>query len=165
VTHEHGIRTERHGPYTLRPARAADLEQLVDLLLALQDHIESSNADLWRMKRDARHNLKGQVSGRLEAANSCALVAEHVEDGVVGLIFGRIIVNNRYTPSRAGQIDQAFVRPDPQTPGGWVSARGWWRGFAASLPLKAWRRSRSATSPATRRRLPSGRHSASHSGS
>lgn len=112
MTHEHGIRTERHGPYTLRPARAADLEQLVDLLLALQDHIESSNADLWRMKRDARHNLKGQVSGRLEAANSCALVAEHVEDGVVGLIFGRIIVNNRYTPSRAGQIDQAFVRPD-----------------------------------------------------
>jgi ribosomal protein S18 acetylase RimI-like enzyme len=117
MTREHGIRTERHGSYTLRPARAADLERLVDLLLALQDHVESSNADLWRMKRDARHNLKGQIIGRLEAANSCALVAEHDEDGVVGLIFGRIVVNNRYTPSRAGQIDQAYVHRDHRRTG------------------------------------------------
>jgi len=112
MTDKHEIRTELHGPYTLRPARAADLERLVELLLALQDQIERSNPDLWRMKPDARHNLKGQISGRLKAADSCALVAEHDEDGVVGAIFGRIIVNNRYTPSRAGQIDQAFVRPD-----------------------------------------------------
>jgi GNAT superfamily N-acetyltransferase len=112
MTHGHEIRTVRHGPYTLRPARAADLERLVELLLALQDQIERSNPDLWRMRPDARHNLKGQISGRLKAADSCALVAEHVEDGIVGAIFGRIVVNNRYTPSRAGQIDQAFVRPD-----------------------------------------------------
>jgi GNAT superfamily N-acetyltransferase len=64
------------------------------------------------MKPEARHNLKGQMSGRLQGANTCALVAEHDEDGVVGVIFGRIVVNNRYTPSRAGQIDQAFVRAD-----------------------------------------------------
>jgi GNAT superfamily N-acetyltransferase len=90
---------------------------LIELLLALQDHVESSNADLWRMKRDARHNLRGQVISRLGAVNSCALVAEHDEDGVVGLIFGRIIVNNRYTPSQAGQIDQAFVRADHRRTG------------------------------------------------
>lgn len=117
MTHEHEIRTERHRPYTLRPARAADLERLIELLLALQDHVESSNADLWRMKRDARHNLKGQLIGRLEAGDSCALVAEHEKDGVVGVIFGRIVVNNRYTPSRAGQIDQAYVHPDHQRTG------------------------------------------------
>lgn len=112
MTDEHEIRTACHGPYTLRPARAADLERLIELLLALQDQIERSNPDLWRMNPDARHNLKGQISGRLKAADSCALVAEHVEDGVVGVIFGRIIVNNHYTPSRAGQIDQAFVHSD-----------------------------------------------------
>jgi ribosomal protein S18 acetylase RimI-like enzyme len=112
VTQEPDSLTERHGPYSLRPARAADLDSLIELLLALQDQIETSNPDLWRMKPDARHNLKGQISARLKAANSCALVAEHEEDGVVGVIFGRIVVNNRYTPSRAGQVDQAFVRAD-----------------------------------------------------
>jgi GNAT superfamily N-acetyltransferase len=117
VTHKLDICTEHYGRYTLRPAQRADLERLIELLLALQDHVESSNADLWRMKPDARHNLKGQVIGRLEAVNSCALVAEHDEDGVVGLIFGRIIVNSRYTPSRAGQIDQAFVRADHRRTG------------------------------------------------
>ena len=112
MTQSPGTLTERHGQYSLRPAQEADLDRLIELLLALQDWIEASNPDLWRMKPEARHNLKGQIGARLKAANSCALVAEHDEDGVVGIVFGRIVVNNRYTPSRAGQIDQAFVRVD-----------------------------------------------------
>ena len=117
MTHEPGTLTERHGQYSLRRAQAADLDSLIELLLELQDHIEASNPDLWRMKREARHNLKGQIGGRLKAAQSCALVAEHDEDGVIGAIFGRIVVNNRYTPSRAGQIDQVFVRADHRRAG------------------------------------------------
>ena len=114
---EHGTLTERHGRYLLRPARTADLESLIELLQALQDRIEASNRDLWRMKPDARRSLKGQIGGRLKATDSCALVVEHDEDGVVGVIFGRIVVNKRYTPSRAGQIDQAFVRADHRRAG------------------------------------------------
>ena len=112
MTQEPATYHERYGPYSLRPAQEADLDSLNELLLALQDRIEASNPDLWRMKPEARHNLKGQIRSRLNAANGCALVAEHDEDGVVGVIFGRIVVNKRYTPSRAGQIDQAFVRAD-----------------------------------------------------
>lgn len=111
-TPEPAVRTERHGPYTLRPARAADLDRLIELLLALQDQVERSNPDLWRMKPDARRSLRSQIAARLRAADGCALVAEHEQDGVVGVIFGRIVVNNRYIPSRAGQVDQAFVHAD-----------------------------------------------------
>lgn len=99
-------------PYVIRPARKADLDRLSELLLALQDHIEAANPDLWRLRPEARHNLKGQLAGRLRAEDSLALVAEDKAGGVIGVIFGRIVVNNRYTPSRAGQIDQAFVHPD-----------------------------------------------------
>jgi GNAT superfamily N-acetyltransferase len=108
---------KRAGPYIVRAAEPADLHRLIELLLALQDHIEASNPELWRMDSEARTNLRGQISARLQAADSCALVVEHEQDGVVGLIFGRIIVNNRYTPSRAGQIDQAFVRADHRRAG------------------------------------------------
>jgi len=99
-------------PYAIRPAREADLDRLAELLLALQDHLEASNLDLWRMTAQSRANLKGQVAGRLRAANSCALVAEHDTDGVVGVISGRVMANNRYIPALAGSIDQAYVRPD-----------------------------------------------------
>jgi GNAT superfamily N-acetyltransferase len=102
----------RFGPYAIRPAQRADLDRLAELLLALQDHIEESNSDLWRMSLESRGNLKGQIAARLRAENSCALVAEHDEDGVVGVVFGRIISNKRYIPPQAGQIDQAFVRKD-----------------------------------------------------
>jgi ribosomal protein S18 acetylase RimI-like enzyme len=36
-------------------------------------------------------------------------VAEHVEAGVVGVIFGRVTTSKRYVPSQAGVIDQAYV--------------------------------------------------------
>ena len=117
MTQDPGRLTERRGQYWLRPAQAADLDSLIELLLALQDRIEASNPELWRMKPEARHNLKGQIRGRLNKASGCALVAEHEEDGVVGVIFGRIVANNRYAPSRAGQIDQAFVHADHRRAG------------------------------------------------
>ncbi len=103
--------------YHIRPAQASDLDRLVELLLALQDHVESANPNLWRMKPEARGNLKGQIAGRLEADNACALVAQHEEDGVIGVIFGRVAINNRYVPSRAGQVDQVFVRTDHRRAG------------------------------------------------
>jgi GNAT superfamily N-acetyltransferase len=114
-THQHC--TDRESPYTVRPARASDLDRLAGLLQALQDHLEASNPHLWRLKPEARRNLKGQIAGRLAAKDCCALVAEHHKEGVIGVIFGRIIVNNRYTPSRTGQVDQAFVRADHRRAG------------------------------------------------
>jgi GNAT superfamily N-acetyltransferase len=99
-------------PYTIRPAQRADLDRLVDLLLALQDHLEAANPDLWRMTPQARANLKGQLASRLTAANTCMLVAEHDKQGVIGVISGRIACNKSYEPARAGLVDQAFVRAD-----------------------------------------------------
>jgi GNAT superfamily N-acetyltransferase len=98
--------------YTVRPAVHEDLDRVTELLLALQDHLEASNPDLWRMDDEARTNLKGVTAGRLAADKGCALVAEHGVDGVVGVIFGRVVTNNRYDPPRAGVVDQAFVRAD-----------------------------------------------------
>lgn len=95
--------------YSIRPAQAADRDRLVDLMLGLQDHLEASNSDLWRMKAKARANFSGQIDTRLAAKHGCALVAEHEEHGVIGAVFGRIITNDRYHPSRAGVVDQAFV--------------------------------------------------------
>jgi GNAT superfamily N-acetyltransferase len=103
--------------YTVRPAQTADLDRLVDLLLALQDHLEAANPDLWQMKGDARDQLRSQIAARLTAANSCALVAGHARDGVVGMIFGRVVTNSRYIPDRAGIVDQVFVRADHRRSG------------------------------------------------
>lgn len=107
----------RDAAYVIRPAQRSDLDRLVELLLALQDHVEAANPDLWRMKPEARDHLKGQIGGRLQADHGCALVAQHEEDGVIGVIFGRVVTNNRYVPSRAGQVDQVFVRTDHRRAG------------------------------------------------
>ena len=96
--------------YNVRAARPADLDRLVDMSVALQDHLEGANLALWRMKPEARTLLRSQLSTRLTGPNSYALVAEHERDGVVGMIFGRVATNERYLPNRAGIIDQLFVQ-------------------------------------------------------
>ena len=95
--------------YTVRPAQASDLDRLLVLMQSLQDHIEAANQDLWRMTDQARTRLRGQLHSRLAASNALALVAVHSEAGVVGAIFGRVVTNNRYTPARAGVVDQLVV--------------------------------------------------------
>jgi GNAT superfamily N-acetyltransferase len=96
--------------YTIRPAQRIDLDRLSTLQLALQDHLEASNPNLWRMSDQTRAQLKGQIAARLAALDGCVLVAEHIEDGVVGVIYGRVVTNKGYTPSRTGMVDQAFVQ-------------------------------------------------------
>jgi GNAT superfamily N-acetyltransferase len=98
--------------YRVRLARAADSDRLVELLRALQDHVEASNPTIWQMTAEARRNLPGQIASRLRAENACALVAEHQQDGIVGMVFGRVATNNRYEPSRTGLVDQVYVVPD-----------------------------------------------------
>lgn len=119
------------GAYQIRAADIDDLDRLTELLLALQDHVEGANPTLWQMTGQGRQNLKGQIRGRLTAQDARALVAEHPEQGVVGMIFGRVVVNNRYTPAQAGQIDQAFVHPNHRRRGvGALLAAGICRFFA-----------------------------------
>lgn len=98
--------------YTIRPARREDLDRLEGLLLALQDHLEASNPSVWKKSEEAREALRAQIANRLHGEGSLTLVAEHDEEGVVGVITGRVVTNSHYVPSRAGSIDQAFVRRD-----------------------------------------------------
>ncbi len=106
------------GPgYTVRHARSADLDCLVGLMLALQDHLEAANPDLWQMREEARDQMRGQLVARLAASNGCALVGEHEREGVIGAVFGRIVTNSRYVPERAGVVDQTFVRADHRRAG------------------------------------------------
>jgi len=95
--------------YVIRLAMPADLDRLVELILALQQHVEASDPALWRLTEQAQKALPGQVAARLDDATSCILVAEHHQDGVVGLLLGRVMVDERYTPTRTGFIEQVFV--------------------------------------------------------
>ncbi len=140
--------------YTIRPAQRSDLDRLAALQLALQDHLEASNPDLWRMSDQTRAQLKGQLAARLAAPEGCVLVAEHAEDGVVGVIYGRVVTNKGYVPSRTGMVDQAFVQPQHRRRG--VGARLVAETVPLSLPRKVWMTSPFATSPATNRQPPSG---------
>jgi GNAT superfamily N-acetyltransferase len=103
--------------YAIRPARADDLDRLIVLLLALQDHVEASNPALWRIKSQARAELQTTLNARLSEPNACAFVAEHAEAGVVGVIFGRVATNDRYVPSQVGTIDHAFVEAEHRRAG------------------------------------------------
>jgi ribosomal protein S18 acetylase RimI-like enzyme len=116
--------------YHYRRAEACDLESVYALYLALQDHLEAADPDLWRMTPAARQRLRGQLAARLSARESCALVAEHEQQSVVAMILGRIVTNNHYLPARSGSIDQLYVHPAHRRQGiGSQLVAGVWRFF------------------------------------
>ncbi|HNS52034.1 MAG TPA: GNAT family N-acetyltransferase [Anaerolineae bacterium] len=100
-----------HLTFSIRPAEANDLPALLDMSLALQDHLEAAGSDCWRMTPGARQTLGGQLAARLGAPGSLALVAEHEPGAVAGMAFGRLVANTRYLPPLTGFIDQLYVRP------------------------------------------------------
>ncbi len=50
-------------------------------------------------------------------SGTTAVVAEHRDEGVVGVAFGRVVANHRYDPAVAGNVDQVYVRPDHRRQG------------------------------------------------
>jgi ribosomal protein S18 acetylase RimI-like enzyme len=108
--------------YAVRPPVTADLDALLELHWMLQDHLEGANPQLWTVTAEARRNLRGQLAARLRAAESCCVVAIPARvlpasplpssEQVVGMAFGRLVLNKSYTPARTGSIDQLFVHPE-----------------------------------------------------
>ncbi len=95
--------------YIIRPAAPTDLDRLVALVLALQRHVEMSDPALWRLTEQAQKDLPERLAARLDDAVTRILVAEHRRDGVVGVLVGRVMADERYIPARMGFIEQVFV--------------------------------------------------------
>ena len=94
---------------TIRRARESDLDRLLELLAALQKHLEERNPRVWRESAGDRERARDRLAKRLSSPKACVIVAVNDEGTVVGLAVGNILSQERYLPNAAAYIETAFV--------------------------------------------------------
>jgi len=95
--------------WTIRIARESDLDRLVELRLALQDHIESCNPHIWRLSSEGRKRIREQLAALLAEPETRVVVATNEADAIVAMAVGRIHRRDDYVPRCTASIEMVFV--------------------------------------------------------
>jgi ribosomal protein S18 acetylase RimI-like enzyme len=95
--------------WIIRVARESDIDQLMKLRLALQEHMERQNPRIWRLSVDGREQLRDQLARLLSDEDVRIFVAVDSSEMIIGMVVGRIATSDRYVPAIAGSIELLFV--------------------------------------------------------
>ncbi len=97
--------------YTIRQATDSDLDRLVELSLALREHVEASNPRLWRLAPEGVARLRQEIEETLSNPDALLLVAVGPDDRPLGMATGQIRTRPGHVPSLSGYIARVFVEP------------------------------------------------------
>ena len=95
--------------WTIREAQESDVDQMLELRLALQDHMERRNSRIWRLSAQGREEIREQLTQIFPDEDAIAFVAQDDNGDLVGMITGRVDMSDRYVPATAGSIGLLFV--------------------------------------------------------
>lgn len=97
--------------WTIRLAKESDTDQLVELRLALQKHHENLNPQIWHLSILGQERLKDQFIQLLSDEDTRVFVAVDNSGAILGMIVGRIRVNDNFMPAITASIERLFVSP------------------------------------------------------
>ena len=95
--------------WNIREAQNSDLDQLIEMRLALQKHYEERNPHVWRMSLGARAGLRDEMTDFLSDEKARIFVSVNNDGYLVGMLICKIIESERYLPSISGRMDRLFV--------------------------------------------------------
>ncbi len=96
--------------YRIRKAEYEDIDRLISMRAALQEHMQARNEDLWRLSDEKISGLKDKYKRHIETDRSIVLVACMLnEPKVVGMGIGEVKDHLEYIPSRSGKIGDIWV--------------------------------------------------------
>jgi len=95
--------------WNIRAAQESDIDRLMELLLALQEHHESRNSQLWHLTANGRERLREQLVQFLADEDSRVFVAVNGSEEIVGMAIGQMRRNDSYVPAISASIRRLFV--------------------------------------------------------
>jgi ribosomal protein S18 acetylase RimI-like enzyme len=93
----------------LRKATEDDLDDLAQMALELQGHVESSNPKIWRMSEVGSQSTKAEMIDALHDPDVMIVVASNKEEELLGMAMGRILRKDKMTIKIAGSIERIIV--------------------------------------------------------
>jgi len=97
------------GDLMIRSARSSDLEEVLDLRLSLQHHVEASNPWLWWITDEGKRDLRKELE-QMFADEECGIIVASEGGGLIGFASGRVSHREDYSPPNVGYILEIYVR-------------------------------------------------------
>ncbi|TFF97471.1 MAG: GNAT family N-acetyltransferase [Promethearchaeota archaeon] len=94
---------------TIRKADNSDFNELLNLALELQYHVEQSDPGLWHLNEIGKERMKEELNQMLNEKENLVILIENVSD-IIGFAFGSIQENLSYSPQRVGKIEKVFIK-------------------------------------------------------
>ena len=101
---------------TIRRATTSEIDELLELRLSLQRHVEASNPWIWRITEEGRRRLKQELEQMLEDGESRMVVAVR-EGDLVGFGYGQVAHRTDYLPKSVGFISMVYVQENSRMQG------------------------------------------------
>jgi len=98
--------------YLIRPATEADVPALVDMRLALQEHIEGANAHLFRLTSESPSRFSQKYRLAMSDPESLIVITEEIHSAApIAMAVGTISIREDLDPPKTGRIDNVWVEP------------------------------------------------------
>ena len=96
------------GDLTVRRATASDLDELLELRLSLQRHVEASNPWIWRITEEGKNRLRQNLEQMITEGDGRMVIAED-EGGLIGFAYGEAAHREDYLPRSVGLLSIIYV--------------------------------------------------------
>jgi len=96
---------------SIRLANTSDIEELIQLRIELQRHLQSCNSRIWRTTDDEarRDELRLELEEMLADADG-HLVVVVMNRGIIGFIYGRVLRRTTEIPNIVGSLLGIYIR-------------------------------------------------------
>jgi GNAT superfamily N-acetyltransferase len=94
----------------LRKAGSDDLEDLAEMRIAIQKHVEKSDPGVWRFSDEGFAAVRKEIRLRLES-KACLIAIAETSSGIkVGMVMAEIVKNFGVIPELYGHIHWLYVK-------------------------------------------------------
>jgi ribosomal protein S18 acetylase RimI-like enzyme len=113
-----GFEANQVSRHRVRTAKPEDIEQLVRMRLALQNHISSVKLHLFGMSEKSVLSLTDKYLAEIQDKDVRIIAVEKSDSQtVVGMAIGKVVIRDDYDPERFGSIDDVWVDPEHRRQG------------------------------------------------
>jgi aminoglycoside 6'-N-acetyltransferase I len=97
------------GNPTIRETQPEDRNQLVEMRLLLQNHLETSNPGIWHMTEQGKQEIGQDIDQMLSDEDGRVMIAEE-DESITGYAYGHVSHRTTLTPKIVGFIYGIYVR-------------------------------------------------------
>ena len=96
--------------YSIRLGCRSDIDDLMDMWISLQKHVEKANPHMWRLSKEGHPQLRKRMLSWISSKETRVVLSVSETGEAIGTAVGTVDHHKEYLPSDTGTIMHLFVK-------------------------------------------------------